>query len=100
MVKMVMITIFALFEGKLTAWTDKIVGALEKGIYQRFSGTTFFRNVALRTYRSALVEKHQSLKIPFRPNRLLKLEGIYVPLKVAGNWTKRSVEALQVMKPY
>ena len=93
-----MITIFALFREKLTAWVETIVGALEKGIYQRFSGTKLFWNVALRKYRSALVEKHQSLKIPFRPNRPLELAGIYVPLKVAGNRTEPSVEALQVIR--
>ncbi len=93
-----MITVFALFQGKLKAWVENIVGAIEKGIYQRLSGTKFFRNVALRKYRSALVEKHQSLKIPFRPNRPLDLAGIYVPLKVAGNRTEPSVEALQVIR--
>ena len=64
---------FVLFQGKLKAWAETIVGTIEKGIYQKFSGTKLFRNVALRKYRSALVEKHQSLKIPFRPNRPLEL---------------------------
>ena len=90
--------VIALFKEWIGAIVKQVSTTVNTWIYQRFSGTKFFRNVALRKYRSALVEKHQSLKIPFRPNRPLELAGIYVPLKVAGNRTEPSVEALQVIR--
>jgi len=90
--------VIALFKEWIGAIVKQVSTTVNTWIYQRFSGTKFFRNMALRKYRSALVEKHQSLKIPFRPNRPLELAGIYVPLKVAGNRTEPSVEALQVIR--
>ncbi|WP_212667020.1 NACHT domain-containing NTPase [Acaryochloris marina] len=51
-------------------------------IYKRFSGTKLLRNFALEQYRKALSNKYQELKIPFRPNRPLKMAEVYVPLQL------------------
>jgi NACHT domain len=96
-----MVFMFALFQGKLKTWVENGVGKLEKGIYQRFSGTKWFWDLALEKYRKALVEKHGELKIPFRPNRPLKMDEVYVPLKVAGNRAdKENVDAMQAVQDY
>lgn len=90
--------VIALFKDWIASIVNQVSTVINTWIYQRFSGTKLFWNVALRKYRSALVEKHQSLKIPFRPNRPLDLAGIYVPLKVAGSRTDKPLEVLQVIR--
>ena len=58
--------------------------AIGTWIYNKFAGTRLFKNIALKKYRQALIEKYQKLKISFRPDRPLEMRKVYVPLKVAG----------------
>ncbi len=66
---------------------------ISRQVYNRLAGTPLLRSFALRRYRQALIDTHQQLYIPFRPNRPLKLRDVYVPLKVAGTSSMSQVDA-------
>jgi hypothetical protein len=90
-----------IFKDAVSNAIKKVWTTITTWIYQRFSGRWWFWNLALEKYRKALVEKHGELKIPFRPNRPLKMDEVYVPLKVVGNRTdKENVEAMQAVRDY
>jgi NACHT domain len=94
-------TIVGIFKDAVSNAIKKVWTTSTTWIYQRFSGTRWFWNLALEKYRKALVAKHGELKIPFRPNRPLKMDEVYVPLKVAGNRSdKENVEVVQAVRDY
>ena len=78
----VVISIITLFRDAIIKKGNQISQAAIDNIYRKFSGTKLFRNFALERYRKALSDKYQELKIPFRPNRPLKMEEVYVPLQL------------------
>jgi hypothetical protein len=93
--------IVGIFKDAVSNAIKKVWTAVNTWIYQQFSGTRWFWNVALEKYRKALVAKHGELKIPFRPNRPLKMDEVYVPLKVAGSRSDReNVEAVKAVQDY
>ncbi|MGK7926195.1 MAG: NACHT domain-containing NTPase, partial [Spirulina sp.] len=69
-------------------------------LYQKFAGTQFFENIALKKYRQALIGKYQKLKIPFRPNLPLEMGEVYVPLKVSGTNNSSLIEAEDALQKY
>ncbi|WP_346291473.1 NACHT domain-containing protein [Sphaerothrix gracilis] len=73
------------FRDALKDWIKTNSKRLEDWIYNQFAGSKLFQAQALERYRQALVEKHQRLKIPFRPNRPLEVQEVFVPLKVADS---------------
>jgi hypothetical protein len=93
--------IVGIFKDAVSNGIKKVWTTTTTWIYQRFSGTRWFWNLALEKYRKALVAKHGELKIPFRPNRPLRMDEVYVPLKVAGNRSdQQNVEAVQAVRDY
>lgn len=76
----------------------QIVQAIIDNLYKRFSGTQLFRDFALKRYRTALSNKYQELKIPFRPNRPLKMEEVYVPLQLLEQG--EPIDAKQAVKNF
>jgi hypothetical protein len=77
----------------------QLVEAIVKWFYNKFAGTKLFENFALKKYRSTLIGRYQKLNIPFRPNRPLEMQEIYVPLKVAGS-SGSSIETDKALKEY
>ncbi|RMD61978.1 NACHT domain-containing protein, partial [Candidatus Parcubacteria bacterium] len=61
--------------------------------YRRVAGYRPFWALALRRYRQSLIREYHTLKVPFRPNRPLEMEEIYVPLKVARGKNTDAVDA-------
>jgi hypothetical protein len=86
------LAIIALFKDWIASLSKQISTAINTWIYQRFSGTKLFWNIALKKYRKALVRKNEKLKIPFR-DAPLKMADVYVPLKVAQK--DRSIETIE-----
>ncbi|NER22126.1 MAG: hypothetical protein F6J96_15795 [Symploca sp. SIO1C2] len=76
--------ILLIFRDVVTGWITKLFNTIGTGIYNRCAGSRLFRSISLKHYRQGLIEKHNQLKIPFRPNRPLSLRDIFVPLKVTG----------------
>ncbi len=75
----------AIFQDKIKQWVTMLATTIEKRIYDRFAGNKLFWGIALKKYHQALIDKYRELKIPFRPDRPLKMQDVYVPLKVKGN---------------
>ncbi len=73
---------------------------LGKQIYQKLAGTPFLRNLAVKKYRKALIEKYEELHIAFRANRPLKMREIYVSLKVKGTRDESLIEAEKALEEY
>ncbi|MDJ0580028.1 NACHT domain-containing protein [Crocosphaera sp.] len=69
-------------------------------VYQQFSGTAFFEDINLKSYRQALIKKYEKLKIIFRPNYPLDMRTVYVPLKVSGSKEYKSIEVDNALKDY
>ena len=69
-------------------------------LYNRLAGYKPFWWFALRRYRRHLVSIYQELKIPFRPDRPLKMEEVYVPLKVSGTGAHDLVDAYKTVAKY
>ncbi len=65
--------------------------------YNKLAGSPILLNIALKRYQTALIEKHQKLHIPFRPNRPLDMREVYVPLKVAGARDSDQIDAYQAI---
>ena len=77
----------------------KCFEAIWEAIYKWLSGTKLLRWQALRRYRRALVEKYETLKLPFRPDRPLAMGEIYVPLKVAET-NGQAIEVMQAIRDH
>jgi hypothetical protein len=87
----------AIFQDKFKQWFTAFSTAIEQGIYNRFAGTKMFWGIALQKYRQALIGKYRELKIPFRVDRPLKMQDVYVPLKVKGKRDAELVDALDAV---
>jgi hypothetical protein len=77
--------ILLIFRDLLKDWSSALLKALGDTLYARLAGRRLLRLVALRRYRRAIVEKYRELRIPFRPNRPLRMREVYVPLRLAGD---------------
>ncbi|WNZ46013.1 NACHT domain-containing protein [Leptolyngbya boryana CZ1] len=86
-----------IFQDTLKKWFTAFSTAIEKNIYDRFAGTKMFWGIALTKYRQALIGKYRELKIPFRVDRPLKMQDVYVPLKVKGKRDTELIDALDAV---
>jgi HEAT repeat protein len=92
-----LLVVWVILQDTLKKRATTLVELAENSIYNRFAGSKWFRGIALQRYRQALVEKHRELHIPFRPNRPLQMQEVYVPLKVAGTSDSEQIDANQVI---
>jgi len=74
-----------------------VVTSTKNWLYRRLAGYRFLRKIALRRYRQALIDKYQQIKIPFRPERPLEMQEIFVPLKVKGTRDIDQIDAYQAI---
>lgn len=77
----------------ISGFTEKI----KKVIYERFAGSLLFRGTATRKYKAALNRKYQKIIIPFRSDRPLRMQEVYVPLKIRGDSDNDLVDAHQTI---
>jgi AAA+ ATPase superfamily predicted ATPase len=96
----IVLFLILIFKDTLTKWVSNFFEAVVNQIYGKLSGIPLLRGVALNRYREELKNKHQNFKISFRPNRLLKLKDIYVPLKVTGTNDTDFIDAFQAVAKY
>ncbi|MEL6161920.1 MAG: NACHT domain-containing protein, partial [Cyanobacteria bacterium J06627_32] len=59
----------------------RVFDTIGEGIYSRIAGNRLLRGYTLQQYRKALYKKHKKLHIPFRANRPLDMEEVYIPLQ-------------------
>jgi hypothetical protein len=65
--------------------------------YRRLARLRLFRRWALRRYRKSIVANHRLLKIPFRPDRPLEMEKVFVRLKLEGSEASGLIDAEQAV---
>ncbi|MEM9006528.1 MAG: NACHT domain-containing protein [Cyanobacteria bacterium P01_F01_bin.86] len=88
-----LVTVLAIFKETLSNWVTNAFEAIGEGIYAKLAGTPLFRVIALRRYRKALFEKYKELNIPFRANRPLNMEDVYIPLQAEDADSTTQVDA-------
>ena len=74
------------------------VKAFKKSTYNWVASRRLFQNIALRHYRAALTEKYMRIKIPFRPDRPLAMNEVFVPLKVKGSSDRDQFDAYRAIR--
>ncbi|NJK53226.1 MAG: hypothetical protein HC936_11230 [Leptolyngbyaceae cyanobacterium SU_3_3] len=67
---------------------------------QPICGNEAFWGIALKKYHQALIGKYHELKIPFRLDRPLKMQDVYVPLKVKGRQNYDLIDAYQAVSQH
>ena len=92
--------LWAIFRDTINTWTKTLADKLFKSVYNRFAGTKLFRDIALKKYRQALIVKHCELRIPFRLDRPLKMQDVYVPLNVKGSQSYDLIDAYEAVSQY
>jgi hypothetical protein len=92
--------LLASFQDTFKKWVTGLSTTIEKNIYDRFAGTKMFWGIALQKYRRALISKYRELKIPFRVDRPLKMQDVYVPLKVKRKQDTELIDALDAVGKY
>jgi len=96
----ILLALLAILWNSFSDWIKKFIHKVGEYLYSRLSGTKFLRGLALKRYRQALIEKYQTLRIPFRPDRPLDMAEVYVPLKVAETQNWELIEAVQAISEY
>jgi NACHT domain len=92
--------LIAIFQDTVKKWVTTLATTIEKKIYNQFAGTKLFWGIALKKYHQALIGKYHELKIPFRVDRPLKMQDVYVPLKVKGSQNYDLIDANQAVSQY
>ncbi|NEP62882.1 MAG: NACHT domain-containing protein, partial [Symploca sp. SIO2G7] len=96
-VSAVILFLVLIFRDVITGWVTNLFNTIWTWIYNRCAGSKFFRSISLKRYRDGLKEKHNQLKIPFRPSRPLSLKDIFVPLKVTGTHDSELIDAYRAI---
>lgn len=73
--------ILLIFKEVIQGWLTHLFNTFGKWLYNQIAGFELFWNFSLKRYKKGLINKHEQLKIPFRPNRPLSLQEIYVDLQ-------------------
>jgi len=91
------IAVLAAFWKVIGNYLGRLFKWLTETGYKRVAGYKPFWWIALKRYRRELVREYRKIKIPFRPDRPLKMEEVYVPLKVAGSGDRELIDAYQAV---
>ncbi len=88
----VFLVLFVFKEG-VQGWGTTLLNSVGNCLYNKVADIRFVWAISLRRYRKALINKHQQLRIPFRPNRALNTRKVYVPLKVTSTSDSDLIDA-------
>ncbi|HEX5990315.1 MAG TPA: NACHT domain-containing protein [Solirubrobacterales bacterium] len=92
--------VIAVFRDSLKTLLTKAVGAIGTAIYTRLAGSRLFRKRALKKYRAGLVKATERIVIPFRPNRPLILDDIYVSLRLGADGSEKPKTAGEILSAH
>ncbi|GGA34009.1 hypothetical protein [Okeania sp. KiyG1] len=73
--------ILLVFKQAIDNWVTHFINSFGKWLYNQISGFELFWNFSLKRYKKGLINKHEPLKIPFRPHSSLSLQEVYVDLQ-------------------
>lgn len=92
--------VLLILQGVIKEYLTNFFRRMAEAFYQKLAGFKPFWVVSLRRYRKALQSKHQELIIPFRRDRPLKMQDVYVPLRVTGSTDRKIVDAYQELQKH
>ncbi|MGB3512794.1 MAG: NACHT domain-containing protein [Microcoleaceae cyanobacterium] len=90
--------ILLIFKEVVQGWITHLINTFGKWLYNQIAGIELFWNFSLKRYKKGLINKHEQLKIPFRPNRPLNLQDIYVPLQLLEKANNQPINFSEINK--
>ncbi|NEO51647.1 MAG: NACHT domain-containing protein [Okeania sp. SIO3B5] len=90
--------ILFLFKEAIQGWGTDFIKTIGNWLYNQISGIELFWNFSLKRYKKGLINKHEQLKIPFRPNRPLSLQEIYVDLQFLEKANNEPINFSEIKK--
>jgi len=86
------------FKETIQGWVTHLINTFGKWLYNQIAGLELFWNYSLKCYKKGLINKHEQLKIPFRPNRPLSLQEIYVDLQFLEKANNQPINFSEIKK--
>ncbi|NES03871.1 MAG: NACHT domain-containing protein, partial [Okeania sp. SIO2F4] len=90
--------ILLVFKEAIQGWVTHFINIFGKWLYNQIAGFELFWNYSLKCYKKGLINKHEQLKIPFRPNRPLSLQEIYVDLQFLEKANNEPINFSEIKK--
>ncbi|MDY7005222.1 MAG: NACHT domain-containing protein [Cyanobacteriota bacterium] len=90
--------ILLIFKEVIQGWLTHLFNTFGKWLYNQIAGFELFWNFSLKRYKKGLINKHEQLKIPFRPNRPLSLQEIYVDLQFLEKANNQPINFSEIKK--
>ncbi|QHG20792.1 NACHT domain-containing protein [Nostoc sp. ATCC 53789] len=84
----------------LQQYFNNLIDLLINFVYQNVSGLPVFSYWSLRRYKEGLINKHNTLKISFRPNKPLDMRKVFVPLQLNETLDKNPIAAKKAISKY
>ncbi|MEI7845477.1 MAG: NACHT domain-containing protein [Chloroflexota bacterium] len=91
--------VLAILAGMAKEYIGKAFKWLAEAAYQRLARFRPFWAIALYRYRQSLESTYCALKIPFRQNKPLQMQDVYVPLSALGG-DRHMVDAYQTIQKH
>ena len=90
--------IVLIFKEAIQGWITHFINTIGNWLYNQIAGFEWFWNFSLKRYKIGLINKHEQLKIPFRPNRPLSLQEIYVDLQFLEKANNQPINFSEIKK--
>ncbi|NEP77205.1 MAG: NACHT domain-containing protein [Okeania sp. SIO3B3] len=90
--------ILFIFKEAIQGWGTHFINTIGNWSYNQIAGFELFWNLSLKRYKKGLINKHEQLKIPFRPNRPLSLQEIYVDLQFLEKANNEPINFSEIKK--
>ncbi|NEP38748.1 MAG: NACHT domain-containing protein [Okeania sp. SIO2G4] len=90
--------ILLVFKEAIQGWVTHFINTFGKWLYNQIAGFELFWNYSLKRYKKGLINKHKQLRIPFRPNRPLSLQEIYVDLQFLEKANNEPINFSEIKK--
>lgn len=90
--------ILFIFKEAIQGWVTHFINTIGNWLYNQIAGLELFWNYSLKRYKKGLINKHEQLKIPFRPNRPLNLQEIYVDLQFLEKANSKPINFSEIKK--
>jgi hypothetical protein len=88
----------AIFRDAIKDGLRKALNFAGEFLYQKLAGSRLLRRKALKNYRKGLVNSTAKIQVPFRPNRPLILDDIYIVLRAGAEDSQRPKDAWDLLK--
>jgi len=88
------------FKELLKKGIEKLYDWICTVIYNNLFRIKLVSKFAIKSYKKSLVDKYSKIKIPFRPNKPLLMQDIYIPLKLVNGESYKTTDVLEAIKEF